>query len=454
VTKKLIIETCSTEGKCYLRLLPLLKEFDDWSAKELEHAVIYLSTSLGEYPQTRDLLIIFRHVSVVGLGNLHSEYEIPMDKELARFLLELDTGRFRFGFEEKENSLHVTYYMRDELEQTDSFVEQGWHPLIILNKLTNMSLRVGGDATTEAFFDDLFAEEKSRNHQEARNHRNPEPVRKPRMQVIREYDDAESNMDDLHRKIEQMNEEAIATELEPNDSSSQADRYLGSRKYMIAGSTFAPERSLLTVGRRTGQALSEMNSSLTILPEKNPVVGYQKTTEMASIEKQVHAQAYEINGLAGPFKDNRLNLLLNIDNAMSTYGFRYSDIMRTLTEVRDLKPQNPSEQLLSQIVINTFDLDNRIVIANVYKFPFVEVGMPIDEQMLERSFKMIELEFKQRWFNSMKMLNVPDFHNEYRRSRTKSHAVTKTNIKEKPPGTKQFIRRASSGGSILSVLTS
>jgi len=146
------------------------------------------------------------------------------------------------------------------------------------------------------------------------------------------------------------------------------------------------------------------------------VVGYQKTTEMQKTERKLNDKVLPINGLANPFRNNRLNLLMHFHTAVETnlpidnpQGYFHS-----LKRIIRYKSKSPSEELSKQIITLTFDFDDYVVVANPYRLPFIEVGMIISDNCLVSCFTLLKSEFEALWFQEMKSLYVPTFHKRFR----------------------------------------
>jgi len=155
--------------------------------------------------------------------------------------------------------------------------------------------------------------------------------------------------------------------------------------------------------------------------EKNVVIGYQRTPSMQKVERKMNSKVHAINGLANPFKSNRLNLLVHFHTAVETNlpiddGNGYAS---SLKKIIRYKSKSPSEELAKQIVELTFDFDELRVVSNPYKLPFIEVGMIISDNCLISCFTLLKSEYESLWFQEMKSLYVPSFHKRFR-----SHSET------------------------------
>jgi len=155
--------------------------------------------------------------------------------------------------------------------------------------------------------------------------------------------------------------------------------------------------------------------------DRNVVIGYQRTPSMQKVERKMNSKVHPINGLANPFKSNRLNLLIHFHTAVETNlpiddGNGYAS---SLKKIIRYKSKSPSEELAKQIIELTFDFDELRVVANPYKLPFIEVGMIISDNCLISCFTLLKSEYESLWFQEMKSLFVPSFHKRFR-----SHSET------------------------------
>jgi len=198
-----------------------------------------------------------------------------------------------------------------------------------------------------------------------------------------------------------------ATELNPEDSSSNISRY--DRRYLHPGTVLTLRR-----GSRGGAVAENLvKYALPSIPEV--VVGFVKTSEIAAREVVSHQGVMPINGLAKPFQSSRLNLLCHIHTAIKrlTGPTRPVDLVSIFQSLADKKARSPTIELLHQVVKLSFDWEDLVVIANPFKLPYIEVGMKISDDCLRKCIELMWLEYKTVWFSEMKSLCIPSFAGDF-----------------------------------------
>jgi hypothetical protein len=200
-------------------------------------------------------------------------------------------------------------------------------------------------------------------------------------------------------------DDAVST-IMPNDSSTVVERYLNPKKFMPQGSTYVMKDS-----RTVLEPISQITQPQV---ERQVVAGFVKTETMSQKEKDSVDRVYMINGLAAPYKSGRLNFLIHFHTALTECKFDpLKSPVDALEELGFQKPTNPTSELMRQVVQRTFDFDSRVVIANPFRMPFIEVGMHLTDSAILKSFDLLSMEYRTLWFGEMKCLKVPIFHSEY-----------------------------------------
>lgn len=207
------------------------------------------------------------------------------------------------------------------------------------------------------------------------------------------------------------------TTLGPKDSSSVLSRYRSGKKYMSQGSvankTVSKPTHVYTMNR-TNSVLEPVQEIEDLTRNFDVVQGYIKTQSMREKERESLDKVYAINGLAAPFKDKNLNFLIHFHTALATCGMNPTDRPIDAFEyLAGLRPKNPTEELMKQVITRTFDFDNMVVISNPFQLPFINVGMNITESILCKCMSLMKSKYKNSWFDQMKCLKVPSFHNEF-----------------------------------------
>lgn len=201
--------------------------------------------------------------------------------------------------------------------------------------------------------------------------------------------------------------EGLRSELRPDDSSSNLGRY--KREYLHPGSVLASRR-----GGRGGATQEDLvKYDLPAIPEV--VVGFVKTAEVARKEIFNYHQVMPINGLARPFRNQRLNLLCHMHTAIVRLSGseRPKDLITHLKALSERKSLTPTTELLNQIVKLTFDWDDMEVAANPFRLPYIEPHMAISDDSLSKCVDLLWSEYRSLWFEEMKSLEVPSFSSDY-----------------------------------------
>lgn len=201
--------------------------------------------------------------------------------------------------------------------------------------------------------------------------------------------------------------------LQPTDSSSEIGRY---------GTRFMEEGTVLTIRESPSAADATDGRTIRVI-EDGLISGYRETQEVSVVAQRSISKLKPINGLPRPFINTRLNFLCNISTALGQATLKYpnSFLSALMHSLRD-EPGTPTEELLSQVLRATMDRRSGYFVANLFKLPYIEVGMQISEDSLIKCFDLLQLEYKLVWFQELKHITIPDFHKQYRQSTTKPYA--------------------------------
>jgi hypothetical protein len=195
----------------------------------------------------------------------------------------------------------------------------------------------------------------------------------------------------------------VASTMMPNDSSSVIERY---QRHFIDRASYN-----MRANRTELEPLSKRDQS----PEyKDVVCGFMRTASMVVKEEEQKDRVYMINGLAAPFKDSRLNFLCHFHTALQECSFDPKmDPIDALQEIGESRPLNPTGELMRQVIQRTFDFSDMVVVANPFRIPFIEVGMNLTDTVVMKSLDLTLAEYKTAWFQEVKCLKMPPFHDEY-----------------------------------------
>nr|UVB78672.1 NS [Cercospora beticola negative-stranded virus 5] len=88
------------------------------------------------------------------------------------------------------------------------------------------------------------------------------------------------------------------------------------------------------------------------------------------------------------------------------------------------KERNPHNELLYQVIKTT--LKGHKVRANPFNLPMLEVGMYLNDKLIYMSFMQLYQEFQIEWFKSMKDIDPPKFHNQFKDFKSLSKLSSRT----------------------------
>lgn len=477
-----MIESQSVNGKCYLRLLPILPGFKTCATKDLEHVIVYMATTLGSKPEGVKILAELFIANEMLKGDLSfpqtANYNSLNAMNSVDFMSKVFDSTVRFSWEEIDGVHHIGSYIETGVTSREVYTDLGYSARFVICIISNPGVLVGSQMNFSGLFDEianadtaenevedfLSFEEKPKMHINTRCYEafhdsgisdENEELKAKMTDRLKEIEVLNGQVKALQRRIAdtaghqrspeideltmrrfsdlfekqtKLKEKSPKTEIFPEDSSSHISRY--NNRYLNEG-------TILNVDREGKTVLQTVRAHDALRPEKQIVVGYQKTNEMLIKENRIYKRVNSINGLANPFHSHRLNFLCHFDTAVRSIQVRKENytLFDTITWISRHKSMSPSQELLHQVVINTFDLENQVVVSNPYKLPFLEVGMLLSDDCLVKCFDLVRLEYKSLWFDKMKGLLVPAFHDEF--TTYKEHKLTSNKDKDKPKETRE-----------------
>jgi len=453
--KVALIMEKSIDGFCYIKLCVMLPNFDNIEFDVFKDSLNRFMLTCGSRPIAKEMMVElavmelrFKHILNGGESDADS---LVFDSKIFSEMMESGA---RFSLEEFNEDYHVGTFIceGDGCVHNDLVCNHGYSARFVVVALGATNRKVGG---TVVDLDDIFGEESSdltmtpseliKNVRHSTGYGTymediPEdiindpsfdsfqPWSAVRKQEKEEEEDLTEEelykrspvlekimmkMDEMDRKLNEklkqqmdQNSSSSGDDLSPSDSRSNMDAM--NKRFMRAGTVLNTRQS----GKSKLEDIVEVSPLLT---NKEVVLGFVKTPGMITKERLSHSRVQPINGLARPFSNNRLNLLLHFDTAVRTNmpidddtGFAIS-----LIKILRMSTRTPSEQLVKQIIERTFDFEDRVIIANPFKLPFIEIGMNISDNALAACFRLLSDELKSLWFSSMKGLRVPKFHTEF-----------------------------------------
>nr|UVB78671.1 NS [Cercospora beticola negative-stranded virus 4-3] len=490
--KKQMIESQTPNGKCYLRLICVLPSFPACDPALLEEVIVHMTLSLRSNPKGLDVLhslwnaekiLLDEKDSAIGIEdhelNLTTDSPVPL-----WFIESIMSAPFRFGFEDRGGVMHVTYYLKDTTDCQDSGseieTELGFASRFILQMMCNQGRHIGATIDLDDIFCEMQEEIAQGDFEPSESYfcetptnmpptpsfpiehnihtglYDPDPIKRETQSrledVFNRMEGGRSTTPDKQREskdhttelLERMmrmeekmnsvlsiNKEQTVT---PDDSSSNIGRY--EKKFMKPGTVVGSQHVYNHTRGGTMLAIKEENLPLDIT--KDVAVGFVKTKDMRVKEIKQLTKIAPINGLANPFKSSRLNMLMHFHTAVhnvmpKTNNDGYIKMMNYLLKY---KPKCASEEFAFQLIIRTFDMNELVVVANPFKLPFIEVGMQITDSTLVKCFTLLENEYRALWFDQLKHLHIPAFHDEFsefstndfskRRSESQSQSSSKS----------------------------
>jgi hypothetical protein len=149
--------------------------------------------------------------------------------------------------------------------------------------------------------------------------------------------------------------------------------------------------------------------------------GYGMTASEKLEELNEMVEIQKVTGLAKPFFNERLNFLMHLHKQLyriMKHDGQYpaNDSLYQLTRfLKDKKgsDRTPHEDLLYQVIHSTISVSRMKVKSNPFNIPILEVGMTLTDKIVNMTFTELHNEYQTVWFNTMKDLEVPGFHDKY-----------------------------------------
>jgi hypothetical protein len=468
-----LIERNSSGGYCAIKLLILLPSFGTCSLDDFRVLIEKTKEDCGKYGPAHEVMMTigvgeFRLRNASDGGSVLDDNFKPND-DIFKLMCE---SKSRFSIQDDLQLIHIDTYIFDQCEHDGIVCNHGLSARAAVTLIGGSSKRVGGTVIdmNELFgdFDDKISDstvtgskikpsnqervavdkmldrgmsreppeihDYSRKFGQRRDSAFEEEQDLHAETIIQQHEtinrlqnrlnsrksgasvNSESVLADLQDKVSALTEllgqkskkpqESSESELDPDDSRSNLDTL--NNRYMRQG-------TVLTMRNRGGTVLQDIVEIPPLAVNTDVVVGYIKTKEMSSREHETNMKIRPINGLSKPFRDNRLNLLLHFNTAVTTNMPVNNErgYAESLSRISRYKSKTPSEELAKQMIQNTFDFEEQTVFANPFKLPFVEVGMSISDNCLAACFSLLDDELQRLWFESMKSVKVPDFHSRF-----------------------------------------
>lgn len=219
----------------------------------------------------------------------------------------------------------------------------------------------------------------------------------------------------------QDDEGTVVSTVFPGDSSTQIGRYRSPRKFIHTGTVIASEQPNNEYGRRSGQTVLTVQDSM--------ISGFYHDDVTRQREADHVGKLKPINGLPKPFLSTRLNFLANLHTALTRCLSKApDDYVSCLLSFLRVRPVIPVDELLYQVLQVSVDRHEFVYASNPFKLPYIEIGMFISEESIAKLLSLLTGEYKSLWFQEMKGLTVPDFHDEFY---SKSHDPVDRSVRKR-----------------------
>jgi len=185
------------------------------------------------------------------------------------------------------------------------------------------------------------------------------------------------------------------------------------------------------------------------------VGGFAQTPEEKMEELEALTKIRTIYGLPKIFNNERLNFLIHIHKPLTKLlgnGNEYP-AQDTLYRIDDFmkrranKVKSQHEDLLYSVIETTVRKGR--IRSNPHNLPILEVGMSLTDKIAYICFASLYREFQTEWFQSMKDIEAPQFHNTYADYRSDRAIMP---AKERTSRKTGGYKRSSTSGSVVSFL--
>jgi len=183
--------------------------------------------------------------------------------------------------------------------------------------------------------------------------------------------------------------------------------------------------------------------------------GFAQTPEEKMEELEALTKIRRIYGLPRIFQNERLNFLIHIHKPLTRLLANGNDYpaQDTLYRIDDFmkrranKVRSQHEDLLYSVIETTVQKGR--IRSNPHNLPILEVGMSLTDKLAYICFASLYREFQTEWFQSMKDVDAPNFHNTYSDFKSEREPTPRKERKSRQTGA---YRRSADSGSIVSFL--
>lgn len=418
------------EGYCYLRAITFFCDFARLQESQFLELLTRLKEELGSYPTANEVLVelVWSYFDTFGnkawAGNERAVYLVRKRVKESRIKIKFTdsdsdiTHLEKLGcspFCECESPVCIHGYGFDmasalSLKRSRRWGASGFDMGVFLSEAMG---------NPEEDFEDLYsqlepAEEEVKKAKETVEKWDgahlPSPQASPPSGKMRAMEDRlkamEAELTYVKSKKPAPLSVASKTELTPQDSSSIISRY--GRHFMDQGTVLSPSAMNSAADRQEGRTVFTVQDDL--------VSGFRMDENLVRAEQASIRKLTPINGLPRPFTCKRLNFLANLHTGIQRAIERRPESLQVaMFRAMRRRPELPCDELLYQVLICTIDRSTNTYSSNAFSLPYIEVGMHITEDSIAKTFDLLESEYKTKWFQEMKNISVPNFHDRYKK---------------------------------------
>lgn len=450
---KLLDDLSKEEGFCYIRLFAFICDFARMEMSDFNEMVIQTRSCAGKFPDAREVFTELMSLFFQNFGQLSWHADAEAVKLASK---RFNSSKVRIMYSQVGEIAHAEFYSLKPFCECESLIcMHGYDYRMFSVSTVHTNKKIGasnfdlgrflgeGMNVEEEPFEDVYSqlepeeEQVSSSKSKVQEWKEEKKAQDAEDQTLEDILFEQMKLKEEHQrkkmeqailKLQQENAKLVEeaslipspptspqskhaksqrTELTimPHDSSSVISRY--GRRFMDEGTVLVPGRS--------GTEADNLNGRTVLTVQNSLVNGFQVSNEIAENERQSVSRLRPINGLPRPFTNIRLNFLANIHTAITRALERGTDShVVAMFRVMRVRPELPCDELLYQVLTSTIDRSSNTFASNAFRLPYVEVGMHVTEDAVVKTFELLFLEYKSAWFQEMKNIMVPNFHNQFR----------------------------------------
>jgi hypothetical protein len=157
------------------------------------------------------------------------------------------------------------------------------------------------------------------------------------------------------------------------------------------------------------------------------VIGGYKP-KLSTFQEERLTEIAPIDGLPIIFHNDRLNFLAHLHKPLKkllTFEGSYPcdhilEKLRSFIRKHQGTDRDPADNLLYMVIRDTISITRSMVKSNRFQLPLLEPGMFLTEKIIYMSIDQLYKEYSRQWFETMKDVEVPEFHSIYKNRGLKS----------------------------------